>query len=153
MRNLEPSLEKLYLYIKDDAKLNTAVSSVNIGWHIEHSLLVISRIIDTVTNSDPSKYEYKFDFKRTIVFLLGKFPRGKANAPDIVIPKQNEQVNYDALFASTRVAIKNLESVKPNQYFTHPIFGKLNKKHTFVMLDIHTKHHLKIIEDIISQTL
>ena len=153
MRNLEPSLEKLYSYINDAAKLNTAVSSVNIGWHIEHSLLVISRIIDSVTSSDPSKYEYKFDFKRTMVFLMGKFPRGKANAPDIVIPKQNEQVNYDALFASTRLAIKNLESVKPNQYFTHPIFGKLNKQHTFVMLDIHTKHHLKIIEDIISQTL
>ena len=153
MRNLEPSLEKLYSYIPQADKLNSGVSSVNIGWHIEHSLLVISRIIDTVTNSDPSKYEYKFDFKRTMVFLFGKFPRGKANAPDIVIPNQNEQVNYDALFASTRLAIKNLESVKPNQYFTHPIFGKLNKQHTFVMLDIHTKHHLKIIEDIISQTL
>jgi hypothetical protein len=153
MRNLEPSLEKLYSYINDAAKLNTAVSSVNIGWHIEHSLLVISRIIDSVTSSDPNKYEYKFDLKRTFVFLLGKFPRGKANAPEIVIPKQNEQADYDALFASTRAAIKNLESAKPNQYFTHPIFGKLNKQHTFVMLDIHTKHHLKIIEDIISQTL
>ncbi|MFM1929975.1 MAG: hypothetical protein RL387_1303 [Bacteroidota bacterium] len=153
MRNLEPSLEKLYAYIQDAEISNSSVSSVNIGWHIEHSLLVISRIIDSVTSSDPSKYEYKFDFKRTFVFLLGKFPRGKANAPEIVMPNQNEQVNFDALFASTRVAIKNLESVKPNQYFTHPIFGKLNKQHTFVMLDIHTKHHLKIIEDIISQTL
>ncbi len=153
MRNLEPSLEKLYAYIQDAEISNSSVSSVNIGWHIEHSLLVISRIIDSVTSSDPSKYEYKFDFKRTMVFLMGKFPRGKANAPDIVMPNQNEQVNFDALFASTRVAIKNLESVKPNQYFTHPIFGKLNKQHTFVMLDIHTKHHLKIIEDIIFQTL
>jgi hypothetical protein len=153
MRNLEPSLEKLYAYIQDAEISNPSVSSVNIGWHIEHSLLVISKIIETVVSSDPNKYEYKFDLKRTFVFLLGKFPRGKANAPEIVIPKQNEQADYDALFASTRAAIKNLESAKPNQYFTHPIFGKLNKQHTFVMLDIHTKHHLKIIEDIISQTL
>ena len=50
MRNLEPSLEKLYSYIPQADKLNSGVSSVNIGWHIEHSLLVISRIIDTVTN-------------------------------------------------------------------------------------------------------
>ena len=153
MRNLEPSLEKLYNYIPQADKLNSGVSSVNIGWHIEHSLLVISRIIDTVTNSDPNKYEYKFDFKRTVVFLLGKFPRGKATAPEIVIPKQNEPINYDDLFASTRAAIQALKNAQPNQYFTHPIFGKLNKRHTFVMLDIHTKHHLKIIEDIISQTL
>ena len=153
MRNLEPSLDKLYSFISQADKQNDAVSSVNIGWHIEHSLLVISRIIETVVNSNPEKYEWKFDFKRSFVFLLGKFPRGKANAPEIVIPKQNEQPNYDVLFASTREAIKNLASAKPNQYFTHPIFGKLNKRHTFVMLDIHTKHHLKIIEDIISQTL
>jgi len=153
MRNLEPSLDKLYSFISQADKQNDAVSSVNIGWHIEHSLLVISRIIETVVNSNPEKYEWKFDFKRSFVFLLGKFPRGKAKAPEIVIPKQNEQPNYDVLFASTREAIKNLASAKPNQYFTHPIFGKLNKRHTFVMLDIHTKHHLKIIEDIISQTL
>ena len=153
MRNLEPSLDKLYSFISQADKQNDAVSSVNIGWHIEHSLLVISRIIETVVNSNPEKYEWKFDFKRSFVFLLGKFPRGKAKAPEIVIPKQNEQPNYDFLFASTREAIKNLASAKPNQYFTHPIFGKLNKRHTFVMLDIHTKHHLKIIEDIISQTL
>ncbi len=153
MRNLEPSLDKLYSFIPQSNQLNTSVSSVNVGWHIEHSLLVITKIIETVVNSDPNKYEWKFDLKRSFVFLLGKFPRGKASAPEIVIPKQVEQPNYDALFASTRAAIENLEKVKPNQYFTHPIFGKLNKRHTFTMLDIHTKHHLKIIEDIISQTL
>ena len=114
---------------------------------------MITKIIETVVNSNPDKYEWKFDVKRSYVFLVGKFPRGKANAPEIVIPKQLEQPNYDILFANTREAIKNLESANPNQYFTHPIFGKLNKRHTFIMLDIHTKHHLNIIEDIISQTL
>ncbi len=153
MKNLEPSLDKLYSFIPQSSQLNTSVSSVNVGWHIEHSLLVITKIIETVVNSDPNKYEWKFDLKRSFVFLLGKFPRGKASAPEIVIPKQLEQPNYDTLFANTRVAVKNLASAKSNQYFTHPIFGKLNKRHTFIMLDIHTKHHLKIIEDIISQTL
>ena len=153
MRNLEPSLAKLYSFIPQSNQLNASVSSVNVGWHIEHSLLVITKIIETVVNSDPNKYEWKFDLKRSCVFFLGKFPRGKASAPEIVIPKQLEQPNYDTLFANTRIAIKNLASAKSNQYFTHPIFGKLNKRHTFIMLDIHTKHHLKIIDDIISQTL
>lgn len=152
MRNLKPSLDKLYGFLPQANRLNASVSSVNVGWHIEHSLLVITKIIESVVNSDPDKYEWKLDLKRSFVFLFGKFPRGKAKAPEIVIPKQNEQPNYDTLFANTKAAIKNLESAKTNQYFTHPIFGKLNKHHTFVMLDIHTKHHLKIIEDIISQT-
>ncbi|MEY4335064.1 MAG: hypothetical protein RLZZ196_3814, partial [Bacteroidota bacterium] len=45
------------------------------------------------------------------------------------------------------------QNTQKNQFFVHPIFGKLNKKDTFTMLDIHTKHHLLIIQDIISQTL
>lgn len=153
MKNLEPSLEKLYSYIPEADMLNSAVSSVNVGWHIEHSLLVISKIIETVVNSDPAKYEWKFDFKRSFVFFLGKFPRGKAKAPQVVIPVQNSQLDFDALFHSTRAAIIQLQNAQKNQFFVHPIFGKLNKKDTFTMLDIHTKHHLLIIQDIISQTL
>jgi hypothetical protein len=153
MKNLEPSLEKLYSYIPEADMLNSAVSSVNVGWHIEHSLLVISKIIETVVNSDPAKYEWKFDFKRSFVFFLGKFPRGKAKAPEVVIPVQNSQPDFDALFHSTRAAIIQLQNAQKNQFFVHPIFGKLNKKDTFTMLDIHTKHHLLIIQDIISQTL
>ena len=153
MKNLEPSLDKLYSYIPEADMLNSAVSSVNVGWHIEHSLLVISKIIETVVNSDPAKYEWKFDFKRNFVFFLGKFPRGKAKAPQVVIPVQNSQPDFDALFSSTRAAIIQLQNAQKNQFFVHPIFGKLNKKDTFTMLDIHTKHHLLIIQDIISQTL
>lgn len=153
MKNLEPSLEKLYSYIPEADMLNSAVSSVSVGWHIEHSLLVISKIIETVVNSDPAKYEWKFDFKRNFVFFLGKFPRGKAKAPQVVIPVQNSQPDFDALFRSTRTAITQLQNAQKNQFFVHPIFGKLNKKDTFTMLDIHTKHHLLIIQDIISQTL
>jgi hypothetical protein len=115
--------------------------------------LVISKIIETVVNSDPAKYEWKFDFKRSFVFFLGKFPRGKAKAPEIVIPVQNSQPDFDALFRSTRISITQLQNAQKNQFFVHPIFGKLNKKDTFTMLDIHTKHHLLIIQDIISQTL
>ena len=55
MKNIEPSLEKLYSYIPEADMLISAVSSVNVGWHIEHSLLVISKIIETVVNSDPAK--------------------------------------------------------------------------------------------------
>lgn len=150
MKNLEPSLEKLYNYIPQANMINNTVSLVNVGWHIEHSLLVISKIIETVVNSDPAKYEWKFDFRRSFVFFLGKFPRGKAKAPEIVIPVQNSQPDFDALFRSTRASISKLQNAQKNQFFVHPIFGKLNKKDTFTMLDIHTKHHLLIIEDIIS---
>ena len=81
---------------------------------------------------------------------MNKFPRGKAKAPDIVKPKQKEKTDYDALFAETKQALARLKNVDKNQFFLHHVFGYLNKKNTFIMLDIHTKHHLKIIKDIIA---
>jgi hypothetical protein len=84
------------------------------------------------------------------VFFLKKFPRGKAKAPDIVMPKQIEKTDFPALLIKTKEAIKKLDQVDHNQFFLHPLFGDLNKKNTFIMLDIHTKHHLQIVKDIIA---
>jgi hypothetical protein len=150
MRNIEKSLDELYNYIAHIDQINTAVSVVNVGWHIEHSSLVIIKIIETVSKSDPKKYKWKFNIKRSFVFFLEKFPRGKAKAPDIVIPKQTEKTDFPALLIKTKEAIKKLDQVDHNQYFLHHVFGDLNKKNTFIMLDIHTKHHLQIIKDIIA---
>ncbi|MFM1756739.1 MAG: hypothetical protein RL621_1712 [Bacteroidota bacterium] len=150
MRNLEQPLADLYTYITQEEKINQLISIVNVGWHIEHSLLVIIKIIETVSKSDPNKYKWKFSLPRTVVFTLNKFPRGKGKAPEVVKPKQVEKTDYDALFAEARTALAKLEKVDKNQFFLHPIFGNLNKKNTFIMLDIHTKHHLKIIREIIN---
>jgi hypothetical protein len=148
MRNLEAPLSELYSYIEHAEKINQNVSSVNVGWHIEHSLLVIIKIIQSVSKSDPNNYKWKFSLPRAVVFTMNKFPRGKGKAPDIVKPKQLEKTDYDALFAEAKQALARLKNVDKDQFFLHHVFGNLNKKNTFIMLDIHTKHHLKIIREI-----
>ena len=150
MRNIEKRLEKLYSFLEDAHKVNTSVSSVNVGWHIEHSLLVIIKMISALTASDPAQYKWKFNLARAIVFTINKFPRGKGKAPDAVNPKQTEKTDFDALFAKTREKIEEFKKASPNNYYEHNIFGVLNKKNTFIMMDIHTNHHFKIIKDIIS---
>jgi hypothetical protein len=149
MRSFEKSLDEIYSYTAHVDQLNTTVSTVNVGWHIEHSSLVIIKIVESVVKSDPKKYKWKFNIKRSFVFFLKKFPRGKAKAPDIVMPKQLEKTDFPALLIKTKEAIKKLDEAGHNQFFLHPFFGNLNKKDTFIMLDIHTKHHLQIVKDII----
>lgn len=150
MRNLEKPLSDLYTYIKDADNINLRVSSVNVGWHIEHSLLVILKVIDSVCKSDPENYRRNLNLIRILVFYRNKFPRGKGRAPEIVVPKQREKTDFDALFSEARLSIEQLKKVHPNQFIKHPVFGNLNTKNTFIMLDIHTKHHIHIIKDIIS---
>jgi hypothetical protein len=150
MKNIEQQLVQLHTYVNDADKINTSVSIVNVGWHIEHSLLVIIKMISALTASDPAQYKWKFNLARAIVFTINKFPRGKGKAPDAVSPKQTEKTDFDALFTKTREKIEELKKADPNKFYKHNIFGVLNKKNTFIVLDIHTSHHIQIIKDIIS---
>ncbi len=150
MHNLEQSLSELYTYVPNAEKMYQPVSSANVGWHIEHILLVILNISKSVVKSDPKNYKWKFNFARLLVFPLNRFPRGKGKAPDVVNPQQTEKTDFDALFAKTRQAIEDLKKTEPNQYFNHSILGILNKKNTFKILAIHTRHHILIIKDILS---
>jgi len=52
-------------------------------------------------------------------------------------------------FEIAKKTIKDLETLDPKSNFKHPLFGRLNLKQTRFFLIIHTKHHLKIIEDIL----
>ena len=150
MKNLDAILPELASYIADHNQSNQAISQVDVGWHIEHSLLVIKQITATVAQSEPKLYKSKFNLKRFIVFLTKTIPRGKAKAPKVVIP--SEEITVDSLQESlknTYQAIAYLKDCQEKQYFMHPFFGQLNKKQTIKFLAIHTDHHLKIIRDIL----
>jgi hypothetical protein len=150
MKNLDAILPELANYIADYNQSNHAISEASVGWHIEHSLLVIKQITATVAQSEPKLYKSKFNVKRFVVFLTKTIPRGKAKAPKVVIP--SEEITVDLLQESlknTYQAITYLKDCEANQYFMHPFFGQLNKKQTIKFLEIHTEHHLKIIRDIL----
>jgi hypothetical protein len=129
---------------------NPTISSVSVGWHIDHSCLVIIKIVETIKKADPLKYKPTFSFMKQLVFLLGKFPRGKAKAPSAVLPV--DSLNREGLIIQiekARTAINELNSCSKNQFFSHPIFGQLNVAVTQQFFCIHTKHHLSIIKDIL----
>jgi hypothetical protein len=150
MRNIEQQLGKLYTYIEDAHKKNSSVSSANVGWHIQHSLLVINKMVTALIHSDPTQYKWKFNLSRAIVFTINRFPRGKGKAPDTVNPQQTEKIDFDDLFTKTKEKIEEFKKANPNNFYEHNIFGVLNKKNTLTVMDIHTNHHINIIKDIIS---
>ena len=150
MKNLDAILPELANYIADYNQSNHAISEASVGWHIEHSLLVIKQVTATVAQSEPKLYKSKFNLSRFFVFLLKTIPRGKAKAPKVVIPV--DEITIETLQESlknTYQAIAYLKDCQDNQYFMHPFFGQLNKKQTIKFLEIHTEHHLKIIRDIL----
>ena len=150
MKKLLAIVDQLGAYVPNSEQADNAISEVNIAWHIEHACLVIIKITETIKQSKPQQYNSKFNFKKLFVFITGKFPRGRAKAPAAVMPQS--QIDQAVLIDSiekAKQAISELNNCAKNQFFLHPIFGNLNKRQTLHFLGIHTKHHLRIIQDII----
>jgi hypothetical protein len=150
MKILLPLLHQLESHLPNLDKTNSKVSNRTIGWQIDHCLLVINGIIGQIEISDPSKFKPKWTFPKFMVFTTGKIPRGKAKAPKVVIPNQvATQEELIVKLAAAKNNVLKLDSFSENQFFNHPYFKDLNVKQTKKFLAIHTKHHLKIIEDIL----
>lgn len=151
MNKLESLLTDLEKAIPHTLKLKNEVSASNVGWHLEHSLLTLDKITASMENSNPSDYKQKFSLVRLIVFTLKKIPRGKAKSPTSVQP--SIQYSSESLInhlAQTRQSIQVLQSMPKDKFFDHPVFNHLQVKQAIRFLEIHTKHHLDIIHDIIS---
>lgn len=150
MKKLHHLVDHLERNVPKTNKFNFEVSNKHVGWHIEHSLLVINKIIEAVLASNPSHFNQKFQFKRLLIFALQSIPRGKAKAPNAVMPSNDiSSLSIQENLITTRKNLAKLENLKGNYFFEHPIFHHLNVKQTQKFLCIHTKHHLKIINDII----
>ena len=151
MQELNKLIDQLQSDIASFDKVNLAVSSGSVGWHIAHSLKTIDQIVMACKDSNPSEYQWHFNFKRFLFLSIAKkFPRGKARAPKIVRPEG--EINQETLTLSLenlKANLMNWDSFDKNVHFPHPYFGVLNKKETEKFLELHTKHHLMIIDDIL----
>ena len=151
MQELHKLLDQLESDISSFDKVNLTVSSGSVGWHIAHSLKTIDQIVTACKHSNPTEYQWHFNFKRFLIMSVAKkIPRGKARAPKIVRPEGDIDTESLALsLEKVRENIMDWKSLDKNVHFPHPFFGVLNKKETEKFLILHTKHHKMIIDDIL----
>lgn len=149
MEKLLKQLNSLDDKIAQHECINLEVSKVSVGWQIEHTLLTIEEIIKAMANSNPANYKWKFSFAKIIILILKKLPRGKAKVPKIVTPKEYTEASLKSHLQEVKGLLKKLETIDKDQYFYHPYFGDLKRKEAIKFIEIHTKHHLDIIDDIL----
>lgn len=150
MKKLQSLIEKLEQAITEYKILDPKISLGSVGWHIEHSLLTLNLVIEALKRSEPDEYKWSFNIKRSFVLLSGKIPRGRIKAPTVVRPT----INYNAHTLKqhillTKEKMKSMGALKSHHFFNHPFLGDLRFRSTVRFLNIHTKHHLAIINDII----
>lgn len=150
MGKLQQHLQEMQTYISKKSVQNNAVSSVSVGWHLDHCLIVIYRIATQVQKSNPAEFNKQFNWKRMMVFATNHIPRGKAKAPKVVQPEG--EISEDALlekFTLAKNKLLELDKLTGNYHFKHPYFDDLNVKQTQKFLVLHTLHHLKIVRDML----
>lgn len=152
MKKLEHLLNEIERNIPHFEKLNLNVSKVTVGWQLEHAMLVLDSVIYSIEVSKPEEYTRKWNKNRAIVMTIQKIPRGRAKAPSRVQPADefNETTLFEHL-AKTRKNVSKLKRLNKNQFFPHPYLGHMKLKSTIKFLGVHTKHHLKIVDEIVHQ--
>lgn len=149
MNKLIGQLNELESKISKQDIFNQNVSKSNVGWHIEHTLLTINLIIEAVKKSNPLNYKWSFKFARVFVFTINKIPRGRGKAPQVVLPQAYDEKTLSEHMLIVKSKIHELENVDSEKYFNHPYFGNLKLYKTIKFLEIHTNHHLEIINHIL----
>ena len=150
MQKLSAYIKALAKNVQHAEKINPAVSSSSVGWHVQHSLMVISGITNQLKKSDPLQYKYSFNKLRTLVFLMNKIPRGKGKSPSVVNPAEVlSTLDLQAMVESLKIIVEELKTFPKHSHFNHPYLGMLHLNSSLKFLNIHTHHHLKIIKDVV----
>ena len=131
-------------------KRNSNISKSDVGWQLDHTLKVMNAVSSVLIKTNPNKYKRDFNFMRMVLFPINYIPRGSAKAPKVVLPP--EIISEGSLKDQLQMAKQNIKLLEPlpkNSHFIHHVFGMLSKRQTLYFLGMHTKHHLKIVRDIL----
>jgi len=149
--NLMRKVAKLAIYIENKDERSKKVSKATVGWHIYHALLVINNVFNHISQSDPNDYVKKENKTREYVLKNKKIKRGVAQSPEKVFPpKEYSEKELKTLLKQTKQIVVQLDLLPKNSFFAHHNLGHLTTKEAVKFLSIHTKHHLKIIKEIIN---
>ena len=147
---LAAELDRIEGYFAQRDSMATDVSAVDVAWHLDHALKVIIGIYAELDASEPADYTSSFSGVRTLVFTLGRMPRGVGKSPESVLPPDlilTEDLQQQ--LATARSLLPKFTELGPKQHYDHYFFGVLNRKRAVRFLRIHTRHHLRIVRDII----
>ena len=141
--------DALATWVDRRESLHAPTSSWNVGQQIEHCCLVIGGVHDALQRSQPPVPRAKISLVRRGVFLTGRIPQGRAQAPRSVHPEPAPaRAHLDACLQQARQQVEAIRAMAPDAWFKHFVFDVLKRDEALRFLQIHTDHHLRIIQQI-----
>lgn len=152
MEKLNALLKNLESKIEFKDTINLSVSAANIAWHLDHTLKVINSVITTLKKSNPEEYKWGINFKKNYFLFIGTIPRGKAKAPKYVTAQEDISLkDIQRQLQTDKFLVDELKDLPKKSNIKHPFVGPLNLKQAIRFMEIHTNHHIKIMDDILKK--
>ena len=154
-------MERL-LAMPDDrlARKADSVSAWSVAQQLVHTalaattmLIAIDRIVHQAKPAAPSG---SITAAGRMVLFAGRFPRGRAQAPERTVPGENPgRIEVTEAIARSRAALARVKGDLPRiadaeWKSQHPVFGWLTAEQWMKAICIHSEHHFSIIDDILS---
>ena len=152
MTSVLQTLDELNNYIPSCSVKYEKVSKWTVGMQIEHCFLGTRGICNALVRSKPHTGNIKKRLLRRVIFLTGTIPRGRGKAPDASIPSEEitESGLLELLFKA-KLSVKQAAESDSDCWWAHFVFGVMKRDDALRFVEIHNKHHLKIISDILSK--
>lgn len=118
--------------------------------HAEHMALAGLGSVNQLEKALEREGGPPIHFFGRLVLLLGWIPRGIGKAPPTTAPRHVLRAEVTALLESLRNRVTELDLeriARGRGRAHHPAFGGFTARQWFRFLDIHHRHHLRIVRD------
>lgn len=158
LRKVMANQDRVADLLRDPDTLATRAPEVS-GWsvaqQVEHLLNVDHAVldgIDRLLEGDGEKGRPKLPGWFTL--LSRRIPRGRAQAPEAVQPRDVDVETLTERAAENRRRVEEYqerirELARIRLTRPHPVLGDFDARRWILFLDIHERHHLAIVDDIL----
>lgn len=146
---LSNEISELESYLDNLRLISTDVSTVDVGWHIDHVLRANVVICYQLIQSDNETPKRNYNLHKARISLTKSIPRGKKEThPSVSSAKEVTIQDVQRRLKTLKALLPKLEDCHPENGFVHQAIGWMNLEWSKKFMQIHTEHHLKIIRDI-----
>lgn len=157
LNRIEAGCESCRRYCPQAAQRCAAVSVWSVGQQLDHVALVNAAVLAQVNGQGLlDETDKGWNLLGFMVMTSGWIPRGKGPSPDIF---KSQDPDYQALAGRFRDLSSGFAALAPQmaeieadrRRFPHPAFGGFTRRDWLRLVDIHQRHHLKIMRDIVAR--
>jgi hypothetical protein len=127
------------------------ISRWSVGMHIHHCSLAMVGVARAVMRQSGPRPRWTPNLLRTMVLLTGRIPRGRSQTPAEArpIPGYHERQLVSVLRDADDI-VRELVDAPADAWFRHFALGIIRMRSVPRFLEVHNRHHLRIIRDILA---